>query len=198
MRASEKNMALDGAWCVLLAISALLITGAPRGRAAQPASQPAGLAEPVELIQPTWRLGDSWIVETLTRRVQGREKEDDDEEAGTRLKWQFKVAKIENMYAVLDVDERDVHEIGLGMTGEIAFVSRPELKFPIAVDLLEPVALTKEEGNVFPVRCRFTGEVEAWWRPGMSGIAKIDVGKRNILWIFTHRTVDFFRLFLWW
>ena len=108
------------------------------------------------------------------------------------------MAKIENIYAVLDVDERDVHEIIAGQTGEIAFVSRPELKFPMKVDLVEPVALTKEKGNVFPVRCHFQGGVENWWRPGMSGIAKIDAGKRNILWIFTHRTVDFFRLLLWW
>jgi len=110
----------------------------------------------------------------------------------------FKVAKIENIYAVLDIDERDVHEIASGQSGEIAFVSRPELKFPISVDLVEPVAVTKEEGNVFLVHCQFSEGVETWWRPGMSGIAKIDAGKRNILWIFTHRTVDFFRLLLWW
>jgi hypothetical protein len=32
----------------------------------------------------------------------------------------------------------------------------------------------------------------------MSGVAKVNVGERNILWIFTHRTVDFLRLYLWW
>jgi hypothetical protein len=29
-------------------------------------------------------------------------------------------------------------------------------------------------------------------------VAKVNVGKRNLLWIFTHRTVDFLRLYLWW
>ncbi len=110
----------------------------------------------------------------------------------------FKVARLEKMYAVLDVDERDIHEISLNQTGEIAFISRPKLKYPIRVELIEPVVVTKEEGNVFPLRCVLSGSVENWWRPGMSGIAKIDVGKRNILWIITHRTVDFFRLLLWW
>ncbi|RLF30892.1 MAG: hypothetical protein DRM98_06255 [Thermoplasmata archaeon] len=110
----------------------------------------------------------------------------------------FKVARIEKMYAELDVDERDVHEIAAGQDGEIAFVSRPSLKFPIKVERVDPVAVTKEKGNVFATRCFFTGDVADWWRPGMSGVAKIDVGKRNILWILTHRTVDFLRILFWW
>jgi len=109
----------------------------------------------------------------------------------------FKVARIEKMYAELDVDERDVHEIDVDRDGEIAFVSMPEEKFPIQVEVINPVAVAKEEGNVFPVRCAFTGDIKTWWRPGMSGIAKVSVGKRNLLWIFTHRTIDFFRLFFW-
>jgi hypothetical protein len=32
----------------------------------------------------------------------------------------------------------------------------------------------------------------------MSGIAKINAGERSLLWIITHRTVDFLRLKLWW
>lgn len=110
----------------------------------------------------------------------------------------FKIARIEKMYAELDLDERDVHEIAVGRAGEIAFVSMPNQKFPILVERIDPVAVAKEEGNVFPVRCAFSEEVKNWWRPGMSGIAKVNVGKRNLLWIFTHRTVDFFRFLLWW
>lgn len=110
----------------------------------------------------------------------------------------FKVARIEKMYAELEVDERDVHEVAAGATGEIAFVSRPKLKFPIEVERIDPVAVAKEEGNVFLMRCTFTGEALEWWRPGMSGVSKINVGKRNVLWILTHRSIDFFRILLWW
>lgn len=110
----------------------------------------------------------------------------------------FKVALIEKMYAEIDIDERDIHEIASGFKGEIAFVSRPNLKFPINVEKIDPVALAKEEGNVFVLRGVFPDEISEWWRPGMSGIAKINVGRRNLLWIFTHRTIDFLRLFLWW
>jgi len=110
----------------------------------------------------------------------------------------FKVAWIEKLYAELKVDERDIHELNLDATGEIAFVSRPDLKFPIQLERIDPVAVAEENQNVFRVRARFPEEVKNWWRPGMSGVAKINVGKRNILWIFTHRTVDFLRIFFWW
>ena len=110
----------------------------------------------------------------------------------------FKVARIEKMYAELEIDERDVHEVATQASGEIAFVSRPNLKFPIRVERLDPIALTREEGNVFLVRGVLSEEVARWWRPGMSGVAKINVDKRNVLWILTHRTMDFLRIFLWW
>jgi hypothetical protein len=32
----------------------------------------------------------------------------------------------------------------------------------------------------------------------MSGVARVGVGKRSLLWIITHRTLDFLRLRLWW
>jgi len=110
----------------------------------------------------------------------------------------FKVARIEKMYAELKVDERDIHELTDRATGEIAFVSRPDLKFPIQVERIDPVAVAEENQNVFLVRAFFPEKVSNWWRPGMSGVAKINVGKRNILWIFTHRTIDFLRIFFWW
>jgi hypothetical protein len=32
----------------------------------------------------------------------------------------------------------------------------------------------------------------------MTGLCKLSVEKRSLLWILTHRTVDFLRLKLWW
>ena len=110
----------------------------------------------------------------------------------------FKIARIEKMYAELDLNEKDVHEINNDSIGKIAFVSMPENKYPISVDVIEPVAIAAEEGNIFKIRCTFPENAETWWRPGMSGVAKVNVGKRNILWIISHRTIDFLRLLLWW
>jgi RND family efflux transporter MFP subunit len=111
----------------------------------------------------------------------------------------FKVARIEKMYAELEVSERDIHELVVGASGQMTFVSQPEMKFPVEVKRIDPVAVTKkDEGNVFLVRCVFSGGMADWWRPGMSGVAKVTAGKRNVFWILTHRTVDFFRILLWW
>ena len=110
----------------------------------------------------------------------------------------FKVAKLENLYLNVDVSETDVHEFQNNATGQLAFTSQPKLKYPIQATRIEPVSQAKEEGNVFVVRCDFVSEIEDWWRPGMTGVAKLDVGKRNVLWIYTHETIDFLRLFFWW
>ena len=110
----------------------------------------------------------------------------------------FKVARLEKMYAEFEINERDVHELSDGLGGEIAFVSQPQLTFPVQLTRVDPVSQPKEEGNIFLGRGQLPEEKAEWWRPGMSGVAKIDVGWRNVFWIVTHRTIDFLRMLLWW
>jgi RND family efflux transporter MFP subunit len=110
----------------------------------------------------------------------------------------FKVARLERMYVEFEINERDVHELENGFPGEISFVSQPHLEFPVTLERVDPVSQANEEGNTFLGRGVLPEENAEWWRPGMSGIAKIDVGSRNVLWILTHRTIDFFRMLLWW
>jgi len=88
------------AYLAVLAAGSVLLSGAATGRAEQAPGEaaPAEATEPVapaELTPPEWEIGDSWVVETLTERVQGREATADPET--TRLKWQFRVAKIEKV-----------------------------------------------------------------------------------------------------
>jgi RND family efflux transporter MFP subunit len=110
----------------------------------------------------------------------------------------FKVARIDTQYVEAEINERDIHEILNQTTGEVAFVAQPKLKFPIRVVRIEPAAVAKEGKNVFTVRGAFASSIQSWWRPGMTGVCKVRVEKRTLLWILTHRTVDFLRLWLWW
>jgi hypothetical protein len=110
----------------------------------------------------------------------------------------FKVARMDRMYVEGQVHERDVHEILGKSTGEIAFVSQPKLKFPVRIIAVEPAALPKPGGNFFIVRCEMEGGPPDWWRPGMSGLLKVNVERRTLFWILTHRTTDFLRMKLWW
>ena len=110
----------------------------------------------------------------------------------------FKVARIETQYIEVEIEERDVHEIINKKKGEIAFVAQPRLKFPVQIVRIEPAASAKEGKNVFTIRAAFAGPIQPWWRPGMTGVCKVQVDQRTLLWILTHRTVDFLRLSLWW
>ena len=110
----------------------------------------------------------------------------------------FRVARVNTLYAEAEIPEHDVQEILHESTGEIAFVSQPKLKFPVTIQMVEPAAVTKKEGNVFLVRMAPVHGAEAWWRPGMTGLCKLSAEKRTLFWILTHRTVDFLRMKLWW
>jgi multidrug resistance efflux pump len=110
----------------------------------------------------------------------------------------LKIARLEKLYVEAEVNERDVHDILNKREGEIAFVSQPKLKFPVRIVKVEPAAFPRTEGNVFIVRCECPRGLEPWWRPGMSGLCKLNVERRTLGWILTHRTVDFLRMKLWW
>jgi biotin carboxyl carrier protein len=110
----------------------------------------------------------------------------------------FKVARHEKLFIELKIDEKDIHELATGQQGEIAFVSQPGIKYPIGIEQIDPVAQADDAGNSFVARASNTEIADKWWRPGMSGIAKIEVGDRSIIWMLTHRTFDFFQMLIWW
>jgi multidrug efflux pump subunit AcrA (membrane-fusion protein) len=110
----------------------------------------------------------------------------------------FKIARLDALYAEAEIPERDVAEVLGKSNGEIAFVARPKLKYPVTIDTIEPAAAPKKDGNVFFARLKFDHAPETWWRPGMTGLCKLSTGKRSLMWILTHRTVDFLRMKLWW
>ncbi len=110
----------------------------------------------------------------------------------------FRLARTDTLYVEAEINERDVHEILNKKAGEIAFVSQPRLKFPVRIVRIEPAAAAKSQGNFYIARLEFVNKPEPWWRPGMSGLCKLEVGKRTPFWVATHRTVDFLRMFFWW
>jgi len=110
----------------------------------------------------------------------------------------FRLGRTDRIYAELEVEEAEIHHVTLALDGEISLASQPEETFAIEVTRIEPSAVAKEDGNVFLVRCELPEGFPSWWRPGMTGVSKLNAGDRTLLWIFTHRTVDFLRLRLWW
>ncbi len=105
----------------------------------------------------------------------------------------FKLARVDRLYAELEVRESDIQNVKSKFNGEVALVSRPQEINKIEVFRIEPAAVSKEKKNVFMVHCNFTKGYPEWWLPGMTGVAKVNAGKRTLLWLLTHRTIDFLR-----
>lgn len=110
----------------------------------------------------------------------------------------FEIAPLEDLLALVRVNEADINDVNPVdlPAGEIATRSEPEQKFTVHVTRIVPLASPVEGENVFELRCRID-QPAPWLRPGMEGLAKIDVGSKPIYWIFTHKIVDTVRLWLW-
>jgi multidrug resistance efflux pump len=109
-----------------------------------------------------------------------------------------KVAQLDSMFIELKIDSAEIARIKEDATGEIAFLSDPATKYPMQLVRINPAASALGTEPVFMAKAEFATELRDWWRPGMSGVAKINVGWRSLWWIFTHRTSDFLRRQLWW
>ena len=55
----------------------------------------------------------------------------------------------------------------------------------------------KEGANGFKVYATLDAPSQPQWRPGMQGEARVDVEKKPLVWVWTHRLIDFVRLKLW-
>lgn len=109
----------------------------------------------------------------------------------------LKLASTGATYLEIEIDQAKIHEVGPGMKGEFAFVGRPELRYPLVIDRVDPVATLREGRNVFVARARTEVPYQSWWRPGMGGAARLDAGERRLIWVLTERTVRFLRHTFW-
>lgn len=116
-------------------------------------------------------------------------------ERGTAM---FEIAPIKELVALVRVSENDIDlvEEDQSYSGQLATRSVPEQKFKIRVTRVVPMASPVDGANAFELRCRID-DPAPWLRPGMEGLARLEIGDRRILWIATHRVVDTIRLWLW-
>ncbi len=108
----------------------------------------------------------------------------------------FEIAPLTDLRAELSVPEEDIAEVEVGQTGELAVASFPGKKVAFVVERITPVAEVVDQRNVFTVRVRLLGQPE-WMRPGMEGLAKIQLGRQRYIWLWTRRAVNWVRMKLW-
>lgn len=108
----------------------------------------------------------------------------------------FEVTPLNAYRVILEVDESDITSVTNGQSGALALTSIPGEVFPLAVTQVTPVALSREGRSYFRVEA-LLGRTTDRLRPGMEGLAKVEAGRRKLIWIWTHKFVDWLRLALW-
>jgi len=108
----------------------------------------------------------------------------------------FEVTPLESLRAELLVPEDQIFDIAIDQEGYLATVSYPSQRMKFVVERINPMAEVVNNRNVFKVRVQLL-EARPWMRPGMEGVAKISIGKRRYVWIWTRRVVNWLRMKLW-
>ncbi|MEQ1635607.1 MAG: efflux RND transporter periplasmic adaptor subunit [Methylococcales bacterium] len=114
-------------------------------------------------------------------------------ERGQKL---FKIAPLDGYRIILKVSERLIAYIQSGETGLLSLSSLPDQRLPLTIQKITTLAKVESGDNVFRVEASLQNPTELL-RPGMVGVAKINAGRKPILWIWTHELVDWFRLWVW-
>ncbi len=109
----------------------------------------------------------------------------------------FEVAPLEDYRVVLKADERDIRDLEVGQAGELVLTSMPSTRLPVKVARITPVSTPEDGRNYFRVEAKLQQGAERM-RPGMEGVAKVTVGDRKLIWIWTRYLMDWARLELWW
>jgi multidrug resistance efflux pump len=108
----------------------------------------------------------------------------------------FEIALLDAYRVILKVDERDIAEIRVGHSGQLAMYSLPDEFLPFVVKHITPISTPEGGRNYFRVEAEISAATGRL-RPGMEGVGIVEVGDRRLIWIWTHRFVDWLRLWLW-
>jgi hypothetical protein len=108
----------------------------------------------------------------------------------------FKIAPLESYRVMLQVDERDIGAVQIGQSGNLRLAGYPHLEHRFYVKRILPLSTAAEGNYLFTLEAELE-QVSDHLRPGLQGVAKIDAGKRSLLWLAGHRLRDWLQLQLW-
>jgi hypothetical protein len=122
----------------------------------------------------------------------------------------FEIAPLDELHADLAVPEDRISEIeaslrsgdGSRVRGEMATAANPGLYIPFEIEKVNPIAEVVDQRNVFRVRVKLLLDEmpegqKPVLKPGMEGIAKVELGDANYLYIWTRGMVNWVRMKLW-
>jgi multidrug resistance efflux pump len=108
----------------------------------------------------------------------------------------FELAPLDTYRVIMKVDERDITDVVPGQSGRLALTSMPNDEIALVVEKITPVSVVDQGRNFFRVEAGVRGAIENL-RPGMEGVGKIQVERRKLFWIWTHKLVHWMRMWVW-
>ena len=84
----------------------------------------------------------------------------------------------------------------LNQAGQLILTAMPREKLSFTISKITPISVSEEGRSYYLVEAALD-QVSDRLRPGMEGFGKIEVDRRKLIWIWTHKLVDWVRLWLW-
>lgn len=107
----------------------------------------------------------------------------------------FQVSDPTDLFGELKIPESRISDVSEGQEGFLSSSDRPDRKIGFTVVSIDRVAEAEQGRNIFRVRVRLHEDTEL--RIGQEGVAKIDVERRPLIWIWTRDAVNWARMKLW-
>lgn len=108
----------------------------------------------------------------------------------------LEVAPLGDWLLELELPDNVAGNVAAGQVGQFAPAARPEDTQPLVVARLSPSAEVRAGRNTFVAEARLESRAD-WVRPGIEGVARVEVGPRRVWWIACHRILDALRLNFW-
>jgi multidrug efflux pump subunit AcrA (membrane-fusion protein) len=109
----------------------------------------------------------------------------------------FEIAPLDAWRVVVHVDERDVMFVRPEQHGTLLLAGMSGLARAFTMERIIAVAETDNGRNTFRGEARLDTETDTTLRPGMEGVAKIEVGTRSFLNVWTRGAVEWMRMQIW-
>lgn len=106
------------------------------------------------------------------------------------------VAPAERYRALVEVDETDIAAVARGQSGTVALAALPWQALALRVRRIDPIARAADGRNVFAVEVELPGAQQGL-RPGLEGVAKIEVGRAPAALTACRRLADWLRASFW-
>jgi multidrug efflux pump subunit AcrA (membrane-fusion protein) len=108
----------------------------------------------------------------------------------------FEIASSDGYRVVLHVPEHDIARVAPGQRGLLRLAGQPQTGHDFELSRVTATASVQDGANGFRAEAAWVGAAPAL-SPGMQGVAKVTVGRANLLTIWTRESVNWLRIKLW-